>query len=66
MQKFCSFPEIGQFRTIVKTVSDRGQYVGKDENGDPIFDRLKPLPKIKMSGTVTTITVPDTKITKSL
>ena len=52
MQKFCSFPDIGQFRTIVKTISDRGQYVGKDENGDPIFDRLKPLPKIKMSGTV--------------
>lgn len=52
MKKFCSFPDIGQYRNIVRTITDRGQYLGKDENGDPIFDRARPLEKIKFSGTV--------------
>lgn len=50
-QKFCGFPEIGQYRNIVKTVVDRSKYVGKDENGDAIFDYTRKAPTISFSGT---------------
>lgn len=51
MKKFCPFPEIGQFRNIVRTVTDSARYVGKDENGDAIFNPLAKLPIIEMVGT---------------
>lgn len=52
MEKFCGFPSIGQYRQIVKTITERTRYVGKDENGDRIFDHSKVLPTLKFSGTV--------------
>lgn len=51
MKKFCGFPEIGQYRNIVKTVVDRSKYVGKDENGQAIFDYTRRAPIISFSGT---------------
>lgn len=50
-RKHCSFPEIGQYRSIVKTVRERAQYIGKDENGDAIFDESKECPIISFRGT---------------
>ena len=38
MEKMITFPEIGQFRQIIKVVTDKARYSGKDENGDAIFD----------------------------
>lgn len=51
MIKFCPFPEIGQFRNIVKQVTDSAKYVGKDENGDAIFNPSLRAPIITMIGT---------------
>jgi len=52
MKKFCSFPEIGQYRQIVKIITEHTRYVGKNENGDRIYDHLKELPIHKYTGTV--------------
>src|SRR4030066_393158 len=49
---FQSFPSIEQFRNVIRAVKEHSQYVGKDANGDPIFDYTKPLPKLKFQGTV--------------
>lgn len=51
-RKMITFPEIGQFRQIIKVVTDNTRYSGKDENGDAIFDASKVLPKLTFTGTV--------------
>jgi len=50
--KHISFPDIGQFRNVIRNVTSHAQYVGKDDNGDPIYDPLKPLPTLQFEGTV--------------
>ena len=50
--KHIAFPDIGQFRNAIRYVQNRARYIGKDENGDPIYDGSKPLPKIVYRGTV--------------
>lgn len=52
MEKFCGFPSIGQYRQIVKTITERTKYVGKDENGNAIYDHSKILPTQRWVGTV--------------
>lgn len=52
MRKFTSFPEIGQYRQIVKTITERTRYVGKDDHGDAIYDHSKMMPIQKWTGTV--------------
>ncbi len=47
-----TFPEIGQFRQVIKLVNDSVRYSGKDENGDAIFDNARILPTLKFTGTV--------------
>lgn len=49
---FVRYPSIEQFRTIVKQVKQRVQYVGKDESGFAVYDNGIILPKIKFKGTV--------------
>lgn len=52
-EKKCKkFPSIDHFRIIVQTVRNHTSYVGKDENGDAIYDETIPKPKIKFKGTV--------------
>jgi hypothetical protein len=46
------FPSIEQFRTVVRAVSDRAQYVSGGGDSEPVFDRTRPLPTIKYEGTV--------------
>lgn len=46
------FPSINQFRNVIRHVKDHAQYAGKDENGDPIFDRSIELPTLSFRGTV--------------
>jgi hypothetical protein len=46
------FPSIEQFRTVIRHVQTQTRYVGKDENGDAIYDASKPLPTLKFRGTV--------------
>jgi len=52
MKQFKRFPSIEQFRSVIKQVRDTSSYVGKDEEGSPIFDYTRPLPTITFTGTV--------------
>jgi hypothetical protein len=52
MKKQINFPSIDQFRTIVANVNRRYNYVGSDENGDPIYDDSLPKPTLTFKGTV--------------
>lgn len=51
-RKMIKFPSIEQFRNIVKNVREHSTFVGKDEDGNPIFDYTKPAPTLTFSGTV--------------
>lgn len=51
-RKMITFPEIGQFRQVIKTIQDNVRYSGKDENGNAIYDTTKELPTLTFSGTV--------------
>ena len=46
------FPSIEQFRTTIRNLEYRFRYVGKDENGDSVYDNTKELPTIDLLGTV--------------
>lgn len=46
------FPSIEQFRNVIRHVQTHARFVGKDENGDAIYDHSKPLPTLKFRGTV--------------
>jgi len=52
MPEHKSYPSIGQFRNVIKSVHDTTRYAGRDENDDPIFDGTKPLPTLNFLGTV--------------
>ena len=49
---FVKFPSIEQYRHIVKELSERSQFVGKDDEGKAIYDKTKPLPTISFMQTV--------------
>lgn len=46
------FPSIEQFRNVVATINRNYNYVGHDENGEPIYDTSLPKPVITFKGTV--------------
>lgn len=50
--KHISFPDISQFRQTIRNVASHAQFVGKDANGDAIYDNTKPLPTLEFEGTV--------------
>jgi len=52
MKEFVSFHDIGQFRNVIKDVNRHSQYVEMDEDGNPVYDRLKQKPILKFHGTV--------------
>ena len=49
---FEKFPSIEQYRHIVKELSERVQFVGKDADGKAIYDLTKPLPTISFMQTL--------------
>jgi len=51
-KKVYKFPEIEQFRNAIESVAYKARYIGRDENGDPIFDATKELPTLKYRGSV--------------
>lgn len=51
-KKHISFPSIEKFSTVVANVNRRHNFVGLDENGEPIYDPSKPKPVIKFKGSV--------------
>lgn len=53
MQKdFIKFPSISAFKDCIKKVKSNSTYIGKNEDGWPIFDDTKKLPTIEYKGTV--------------
>lgn len=50
--KHYGYPSIPVFRTFLSEMINRSQYVGRDQNGDPIFDRKILLPTIELNGAV--------------
>lgn len=52
MQKLIRFPSIEQFRSVVRNVGHKSSYIGMDENGDAIYNNLRPKPTLKFEGTV--------------
>ena len=49
---FSKFPSIEQFRNVVQNVSARSNYVGKDENGEAIYDHAREKPTITFIETI--------------
>jgi hypothetical protein len=47
-----SFPSIEQFRHIVQNVRFKTWHSGQDEFGNPVYDKMRPLPVLKAVGTV--------------
>jgi hypothetical protein len=52
MKKFIKFPSIEQFRTVVTNVNKRYNFVGLDDNGEPIYDHSLSKPVLTFKGTV--------------
>lgn len=50
MNKHYKFPKIGQYHQVLRNLKLRHQYVGKDENDDPIYDNTTKLPVIEFIG----------------
>lgn len=48
------YPSITEYRTLIRNIIDRVQYVGRkpDQPSKGVYDRNIPLPKIELSGTV--------------
>lgn len=49
--KFIKFPDIGQYRNLIRSVKETAQFSGVDQSGKAIFDPLKPLPILELEGT---------------
>ena len=52
MKKFIKFPEIEQFRNVIKIVQLSYRYKGKDAEGNAIYDPSVILPTLTFTGTV--------------
>ena len=47
-----TFTDIGQFRNVIRAVKSHHDYVGKDDNGDPIYNHVGTYPTLRFRGTV--------------
>lgn len=47
-----NFTDIGQFRNVIRAVKSHHDYIGKDENDNPIYRNDTPYPTIKFRGTI--------------
>lgn len=52
MAYFSSFTDIGVYRNVIREITNRLRYKGKDEDGNPIYDPCLVLPTVKFVGTV--------------
>lgn len=50
--KHQAWPDIGQFRNLIRAVKEKATFSHLDSNGDAVFDNCKPLPTLKFQGTV--------------
>lgn len=49
MKRHISFGSIEQFRNVITGVKQRAQYIGKDDDGKPMYDKSIRLPKITVT-----------------
>lgn len=52
MLKHYSYPSIPQFRTLLADLRHSYRYIGQSENNKPMYDENKPLPTVRLTGTV--------------
>ena len=52
MKRHISFPSIDQYKTVVHNLRNNLYYVGKDEQGEPIYNYSKVLPTVTFRGTI--------------
>jgi len=52
MKKMIKFPDIAQFRNVVRSVCLTASYIGKDDDGNPVYDGNLPVPTLTFTGTV--------------
>lgn len=50
--RLIKFPSIEQYRNVVRNVQHKAQFVGLDEDGNPIMNRAAVLPSLLFEGTV--------------
>ena len=50
--KHQAWPDIGQFRNMIRAVKEKATFSHLDVNGDAVFDPSKPLPILQFHGTV--------------
>ena len=50
--KFYSWPEIGQFRQVIKAVTERARYAGRDSDGNVVYNPSASIPTLRFRGTV--------------
>lgn len=50
MATHIKYPSIEQFKSTIHNVKSHAQFAGKDENGDAIYDYLRPLPVLDYQG----------------
>ena len=49
--KHQAWPDIGQFRNMIRAVKEKATFSHLDVNGDAVFDNCKPLPTLEFSAT---------------
>lgn len=52
MKNVIKYPSTPNFINFSRTVKLRAEYVGNDENGDPVYDSNRPKPTLTFQGTV--------------
>jgi hypothetical protein len=52
MKKHYKFPKIGQYRNALRELIDAAQYVGKDTEGNAVYDKNANLPVVHFNGAV--------------
>lgn len=52
MTQLMKYPSTDQFRQVIRNVKTRSTYVGKDEEGNAIYDNTRTVPTLKFQGTV--------------
>jgi len=50
MKRLISFSAILQFRQVIRNIQHAAQFTGLDANGEPIYDKNAPLPKLRAIG----------------
>lgn len=51
-QTLIKYPDTGQFKNVIREISTRAAYAGRDAEGNAIYDNSKPKPTITFQGTV--------------